>query len=53
MASQAKAGSIKAVEAGSRGGGRLALPGSLWLLAFFLMPLVIMAIVSFMSLGAR
>ncbi|MCC6614288.1 MAG: ABC transporter permease [Anaerolineae bacterium] len=53
MAAQAQAGSVKAVEAGTRGGGRLALPGTLWLLAFFLLPLVIMAIVSFMSLGSR
>ncbi len=53
MAAQANVGGVKAVEAGTRGGWRMALPGSLWLVAFFLLPLVIMAIVSFMSLGAR
>ncbi len=53
MAVEARARVPQATEAGTRGGLRLALPGSAWLTIFFMLPLVIMLVVSLMSLGPR
>lgn len=41
----------KAYEAGTRGGWRLASPGVLWLLLFFIVPLVLVLAVSFLTRG--
>lgn len=41
----------KAVEAGTRGGWSLASPGTIWLLVFFVLPLVIVLAVSFVTRG--
>lgn len=41
----------KAVEAGSQGGWRLAAPGVGWLILFFVLPLLIVLTVSFLSRG--
>ena len=53
MAVEARARVPQAAEAGTRGGLRLALPGSVWLALFFMLPLAIMLVVSLLSLGAR
>jgi spermidine/putrescine transport system permease protein len=49
MASSVGAKSKKAVEAGSSGGWRLASPGVVWLILFFVVPLVIVLILSFLT----
>lgn len=51
MAAEAKVKPQKAYEAGTRGGGVLAFPGTFWLVVFFILPLVIVLVVSFLTRG--